>query len=92
MTQPGSQRGEIQYDRRESDATLAVIQTEVNHMQGDLDKMREDLEKHIERTSQALQRLEDKLESGLERFDQKFLWIASGIFTLLITLLSDKFF
>lgn len=92
MIQPDQHRHIQNYDRRETDVALGVIQTEMHHMKEDLDKMREDLEKHIERTSQGLQRLEDKLEKGLERFDQKFLWIAGGIFTLLITLLSDKLF
>lgn len=80
------------YDRRESDAGLAVIQTEVLHMKGDLHKMREDLEKHIEKTSSGLERLEDKLERAMERVDQRFLWLIGGIASTLMAILSDKLF
>ena len=86
------ERDAVIYERRESDAALAVIQTEVLHMQGDLNKMREDLEKHIERTNAGLERLEDKVERGMERFDERFMWLLGGILSTLLAILSDKLF
>ena len=88
------------YNRRSTDSVVEIIREDVRHirehemahLQKDLDKMRDDLEKHRDSVEAKLSVLEGKIDRAMENFDNKFLWIIGGIFTLMLTLMADKIF